>query len=277
MTAGGIAGLPPFAEWGPIGQSFGAGLVSWSGTALGASLVFFTARVHQGFLDVVLGFAGGVMLAASFWSLLHPAIELSADYGPWRWLPASAGILLGIVFLHVTDQVLPRLQLAAPAKEAKGLSSHWRRTTLLILAIALHNIPEGLALGVVFGAIGDGASPVSLAAAVGLMAGIAFHNLPEGMAVALPLRREGLSPLRSFLYGQLSAAVEPLAAVAGAAAALTARAVLPYAMGFAASAMLYVVVREVIPETQLSGHPVAATLGIMLGFTLMMALSVSLG
>jgi ZIP family zinc transporter len=233
--------------------------------------------VYQGLLDVVLGFAGGIMLAPSFWSLLHPAIELSADFGPWRWFPASVGILLGILFLHTTDQVLPRLQISAPSKEAKGLPSHWRRTTLLIVAITLHNIPEGLALGVVFGAIGDGSSPVSLAGALGLMAGIAFHNLPEGMAVALPLRREGLSPLRSFLYGQISAAVEPVAAMVGAAAALTAKALLPYAMGFAASAMLYVVVREVIPETQGSGHPVAATMGIMLGFTLMMAVSVSLG
>jgi ZIP family zinc transporter len=275
-----VTDVPPilsfFADWTPIERAFAAGLVSWSGSALGASIVFFTARVYQRFLDVVLGFAGGVMLAASFWSLLHPAIELSADYGPWRWFPASAGILAGTLFFHIVDEVLPRLQLPAPGKEALGPPSHLRRTTLLILAITLHNIPEGLALGIVFGAVGNDHSPVSLAAAIGLIGGIAFHNLPEGMAVALPLRREGWSSLRSFLFGQLSAAVEPVAAVIGAVAALTTRAVLPYAMGFAASAMLYVVVREVIPETQASGHPVAATMGIMLGFLLMMALSVSL-
>lgn len=200
-----------FADWNPLVQAFAAGFVSWSGSATGALAVFFTQRVEQRLLDVVLGFAGGIMLAASFWSLLHPAIELSADYGPLR-------------------QWLPRLQLAAPDKEAKGLPSRWRRTTLLILAITLHNIPQGLALGIVFAAIGDGPGPVSLAGALGLIVGIAFHNLPEGMAVALPLRREGLSPLRSFFYGQISAAVEPAAAVLGAAAALTAKAVLPYAM-----------------------------------------------
>ncbi|HWP00218.1 MAG TPA: ZIP family metal transporter [Methylococcus sp.] len=265
-----------FADWNPIAQAFAAGFVSWSGSAAGALAVFFTQRVEQRLLDVVLGFAGGIMLAASFWSLLHPAIELSAEYGMWCWFPASMGILAGLLFLHVVDQWLPRLQLAAPDKEAKGLPSRWRRTTLLILAITLHNIPEGLALGVVFAAIGDDPGPVSLAGALGLLVGIASHNLPEGMAVALPLRREGLSPLRSFFYGQLSAAVEPAAAALGAAAALTTKAVLPYAMGFAASAMLYVVVREVIPETQSSGHAVAATMGIMLGFTLMMAVSVSL-
>jgi ZIP family zinc transporter len=271
-----LFGGSEFADWNPIAQALAAGFVSWGGSATGALAVFFTQRIEQRLLDVVLGFAGGIMLAASFWSLLHPSIELSADYGPLRWFPASMGILAGLLFLHMVDQWLPRLQLAAPDKEAKGLPSRWRRTTLLILAIMLHNIPEGLALGVVFGAIGGGSSPVSLAGALGLMVGIAFHNLPEGMAVALPLRREGLSPLRSFLYGQISAAVEPAAAVLGAAAALMAEVVLPYAMGFAASAMLYVVVREVIPETQSSGHPVAATMGIMLGFTLMMAVSVSL-
>jgi ZIP family zinc transporter len=270
------SGGSEFVDWNPLVQALVAGVVSWGGSATGALAVFLTQRVEQRLLDVVLGFAGGIMLAASFWSLLHPAIELSADYGRLRWFPASMGILAGLSFLHVVDQWLPRLQLAAPEKEAKGLPSRWRRTTLLILAITLHNIPEGLALGVVFAAISDGPGPVSLTGALGLMVGIAFHNLPEGMAVALPLRREGLSPLRSFFYGQISAAVEPVAAVLGAAAVLMVKAVLPYAMGFAASAMLYVVVREVIPETQGSGHPVAATMGIMLGFTLMMAVSVSL-
>lgn len=259
-----------------IFYAFAASLILWAMTAAGAGLVFFTQQVSQRLLDILLGFSGGVMLAVGSWSLLQPAIEMSSDYGALRWLPATAGFGLGVVLLHIADLLVPRLQLPAPDLPAKGMATSWRRTTLLLLAVTLHNIPEGLVVGAIFAAVAEGAGHLSMAEAVALMAGMSLHKLPEGLAIALPLRREGLSPQRSFWYGQATASLVPLAAIVGAVAATSSRLILPYFMGFAASAMTYVVVREVIPETQSSGHAVAASASFMLGFLLMMVLDILL-
>lgn len=268
--------LDMFAELSPLLQAFVAGSFTWLVTALGAASVLFWRNPSTRLLDAMLGFAAGVMLAAAFWSLLAPAIELAETSGTPGWLPAAAGVLAGAAFLRVADQLLPHLHPFAPPTAAEGIATHWRRTTLLVLAITLHNIPEGLALGVAFGAaaqLGD----AGLAAAMALALGIALQNFPEGVAVALPLRRSGVSAGRSLWYGQLSAVVEPLAAVLGAAAVLTLTPLLPYALAFAAGAMIYVVIEELIPEAQQSGSNDLATTSALLGFTLMMVLDVALG
>ena len=246
-------------------------------TAAGASVVFFTKSVSRRFLDASLGFTAGVMIAASFWSLLAPSIELSAEMGMICWVAPLVGFLLGGVFLRSMDLVLPHLHLFAAESEAEGVSTHWRRVVLLVLAITLHNIPEGLAVGVAFGAVSVGLGAEGLGAAVALAIGIGLQNLPEGTAVSVPLRGEGLSRLKSFWYGQLSAVVEPIAAVLGAAAVLVMRPLLPYALAFAAGAMIFVVVEEVVPESQRGGNADVATLGAMIGFAVMMALDVALG
>jgi ZIP family zinc transporter len=234
----------------------------------------------QRLLDAMLGFAAGVMIAASFWSLLVPAIEIAGHQGLPGWLPAVVGFLLGGVCLRIADEFLPHLHLGHPRGEAEGLETAWRRTTLLVLAITLHNIPEGLAVGVAFaGAAADMeiATGATLSAAIALAVGIAIQNFPEGVAVAMPLRREGVSAPKSFWYGQLSAAVEPIAAVAGAAAVLFVGSLLPYALAFAAGAMIYVVVEELIPESQQGGHTDLATASTLVGFAVMMVLDVALG
>ena len=227
----------------------------------------------------MLGFAAGVMIAASYWSLLAPAITLAEENGgPPAWVPAVVGFLLGGAFLRGLDLVLPHLHLNMPITESEGLPTAWRRTTLLILAITLHNIPEGLAVGVAFGAAAFGDIPgATLAGAVALAIGIGIQNFPEAMAVSMPLRRAGMSPLRSFWYGQLSGIVEPVAGVLGAVAVLQSRAVLPYALAFAAGAMIFVVVEELIPEAHSEGHADVATFGTMIGFAVMMTLDVALG
>ena len=228
-------------------------------------------------LDMMLGFAGGVMIAASYWSLLAPAIEMSEGMGLPVWFPAASGFLVGGAFLRLIDKILPHLHLWMPIEEAEGLSTTWKRTTLLILAITLHNIPEGLAIGVAFGAIAAGYPSATLGGAVALAIGIGIQNFPEGMAVSVPLRREGISRPKSFWYGQLSAVVEPIAGIVGAAAVILAEPILPYALGFAAGAMIFVVVEEVVPESQTSGNADLATTGVMVGFTVMMVLDVALG
>jgi ZIP family zinc transporter len=261
----------------PVVQALLAGTFTWSLTALGASVVFLARSPSRKFLDTALGFTAGVMIAASFWSLLAPAITLAEGLGYPPWLPAVVGFLLGGGALRLADRLLPHLHLFAPTSSAEGIPTKWRRSVLLVLAITLHNIPEGLAVGVAFGAASLGLESATLGGALALAIGIGLQNCPEGTAVAVPLRGEGLSRRKAFMYGQLSAIVEPLAAVVGAAIVLLARPVLPFALAFAAGAMIFVVVEEVIPESQSGGNTDAATLAAMLGFALMMALDVALG
>ncbi|HAK95875.1 MAG TPA: ZIP family metal transporter [Planctomycetes bacterium] len=269
--------MEAFAELHPVLQALIATCFTWFLTALGASGVFFTTRVNRKLLDVMLGFAAGVMIAASYWSLLAPALEMAAEHSIGAWFPAAVGFLLGAAALRLVDRVLPHLHLEAPIESAEGVKSNWSRSVLLILAITLHNIPEGLAVGVAFGAVAFGLPSATLAGAVALAIGIGLQNFPEGLAVSMPLRREGLSRLRCFWYGQLSAAVEPVAGVIGAAAVLIAQPLLPYALAFAAGAMIFVVVEELVPESQASGNGDLATMGLMVGFTVMMILDVALG
>lgn len=267
-----------FVNLNPIGQAFLATCFTWFVTALGASAVFVFKSVSRKVFDGMLGFAAGVMIAASFWSLLAPAIEMAEQESALpAWLPATAGFLLGGAFLLAADKLLPHLHRGMPTGEAEGIKTSWQRSVLLVLAITLHNIPEGLAVGVAFGAAAAGLSSATLAGAVALALGIGIQNFPEGMAVSIPLRREGMSRLKSFWYGQLSGTVEPIAGVLGAAAVLLIRPILPYALAFAAGAMIYVVVEELIPESQRESHSDVATIGAMLGFAVMMALDVALG
>ncbi len=261
----------------PVSQALVATCFTWSVTAVGASLVFFFKSIERRILDGMLGFAAGVMVAASYWSLLAPAIEMAEKDGGKGWVPALAGFLGGGLFLWAVDKVLPHLHLGFPMNEAEGIKTQWRRSILLVLAITLHNIPEGLAVGVAFGALAYDAPSTSLAGAVALAIGIGLQNFPEGTAVSVPLRREGYGRWKSFWYGQLSGVVEPLAGVVGAVSVLLLRPLLPYALSFAAGAMIYVVVEELIPESQREKHTDVATVGAMLGFALMMTLDVALG
>lgn len=262
----------------PVWQAALAGGFTWTVTALGAGLVFFTRKVHDRLLDFMLGFAAGVMIAASVWSLLIPAIDLSEQLGQTPWLPAAVGFLAGGLFLRAADAVIPHLHPGLSMDRAEGVRGSWRRATLLVSAIALHNIPEGLAVGVAFGAVGaDLQASTGYAGAVALALGIGIQNFPEGIAVAMPLRGQGVSRLKSFWYGQLSAVVEPVFAVIGAAAVLTVRPALPYALAFAAGAMIYVVVEELIPESHQHGNEDLATMGTIGGFLVMMILDVALG
>jgi zinc transporter, ZIP family len=269
-----------FAGLSPVLQAFLATLFTWGMTALGASLVFGTKNVPRKLLDAMLGFAAGVMIAASFWSLLAPAIDLSAEGSLPEWVPPVIGFLAGGVFLRLLDRLLPHLHPGMKMSEAEGIHTSWRRSVLLVSAITLHNIPEGLAVGVTFGAVGlgisEGVPGASLGAAVALAIGIGLQNFPEGTAVAMPLRREGMSRGRSFFYGQLSAVVEPVAGVVGAAAVILARPILPYALAFAAGAMIFVVAEELIPEAK-RGSPDIAAMSLMVGFAVMMTLDVALG
>ncbi len=263
----------------PALAAFLAGLFTWAMTALGAAAVFLARDLPRVFLDAALGFAAGVMIAASFFSLLLPAIELAEAQGMAPWVPAVLGFLLGGAFLRLIDLYLPHLHLFSPPEAAEGVSTGWRKTTLLVIAITLHNLPEGLAVGVAFGAAAlvDPVHSVELiTGATALALGIGLQNLPEGAAVSVPLRREGLGAPRAFFFGQLSGAVEPVAAVIGAVAVGLMQPLLPYALAFAAGAMIYVVVEEIIPEAQSSGNGDVATLGVMLGLALMMALDVGL-
>jgi zinc transporter, ZIP family len=261
----------------PVAQALLATLFTWGVTALGAAVVFTTREVSRQLLDALLGFAGGVMIAACYWSLLAPAIELSRGGALPEWVPAVVGFLMGGVFLRGIDMILPHLHIGFRRDEAEGLKTTWKRAVLLVLAITLHNIPEGLAVGVAFGAAASGLASATVAGAVALAIGIGLQNFPEGIAVAVPLRREGLSPLKSFWYGQISGIVEPIAGVIGAASVLVIRPLLPYALSFAAGAMIFVVVEEVIPESQRGGNTDLATMGTMVGFAVMMLLDVALG
>lgn len=266
-----------FAGLSPIIQALIATLFTWLLTALGAGLVFFFKSINRKVLDAMLGFAAGVMIAASFWSLLAPAIEMAAESNLPAWIPATVGFLMGGAFLWMADRIIPHLHLGFPMDEAEGIHTGWRRSILLVLAITLHNIPEGLAVGVAFGALASDVSSATLAGAVALALGIGIQNFPEGAAVSVPLRREGVSRLKSFWYGQLSGIVEPAAGVLGAMAVIWIKPILPYALAFAAGAMIYVVVEELIPESQLDKNTDVATIGAMGGFAVMMTLDVALG
>ncbi len=264
-----------FKSIDPILAALLATLFTWFLTALGASVVFFFKNMNRMVLDGMLGFTGGVMVAASFWSLLAPAIEMSEGEGFIKVIPAAVGFFLGALFLFGLDKFLPHLHINF--KETEGVKSPWQRTTLLVLAITLHNIPEGLAVGVLFGGVAAGIPEASIAGAVTLAIGIGIQNFPEGIAVSMPLRRMGMSRLKSFMYGQSSAIVEPIAGVVGAVAVTFFTPMLPYALAFAAGAMIFVVVEEVIPETQQDKNTDIATLGFIGGFIVMMMLDVALG
>ncbi len=267
--------LDYFESIDPILAALYATLFTWFLTAFGASFVFFFKNMNRVVLDGMLGFTGGVMVAASFWSLLAPAIEMSGGEGFIKVIPAAVGFALGALFIFGLDKVLPHLHINF--KETEGVKSPWQRTTLLVLAITLHNIPEGLAVGVLFGGVAAGIPEASIAGAVTLAIGIGIQNFPEGIAVSMPLRRMGMSRWKSFMYGQSSALVEPIAGVLGAVAVTFFTPLLPYALAFAAGAMIFVVVEEVIPETQQDKNTDIATLGFIGGFIVMMTLDVALG
>ena len=266
-----------FLDSSPVVQALIATCFTWFMTAAGSAVVFFFKSINRKVLNAMLGFAAGVMIAASFWSLLAPAIEMASEYSLPGWIPAVVGFLLGGAFLWGIDRVLPHLHLGLPIEEAEGISTQWRRSVLLVLAITLHNFAEGLAVGVAFGALGADLPAATLAGAIALGIGIGIQNFPEGAAVSVPLRREGLTRTRAFMYGQASGMVEPIAGVLGAAAVLLMRPILPYALAFAAGAMIYVVVEELIPEAQQGSDTDTSTIGAMIGFALMMALDVALG
>lgn len=268
-------------QFGAIQQALIATVFTWGVTALGASLVFFFKAINKKVLNGMLGFAAGVMIAASFWSLLAPGIILAEELGQVAFITAASGFLLGGGFLYLVDKLLPHLHLGLGTKDTEGIKTNWQRSVLLVLAITLHNIPEGLAVGVAFGAVAAGlGSSASLAGAVALAIGIGLQNFPEGAAVSIPLRREGFSRTKAFIYGQSSGIVEPVAGVLGAFAVIKIQPILPYALAFAAGAMIYVVVEELIPEAQREeggSKTDISTIGAMLGFAVMMILDVALG
>jgi len=264
-------------EYEPVLLALFATLFTWGVTALGSSMVFFFKTINKKVLNSMLGFAAGVMIAASFWSLLKPAIEMAEDSGSVPWVPALVGFLAGGAFLLLIDKILPHLHMGLSTDKAEGIKTSWQRSVLLVLAITLHNIPEGLAVGVAFGALANNPDMGMLAGAVALAIGIGLQNFPEGAAVSIPLRREGFSRLKAFNYGQLSGIVEPIAGVIGAYLVLAITPLLPYALSFAAGAMIFVVIEELIPESQTGNESDLSTIGAMLGFATMMLLDVSLG
>ena len=263
-------------NFSPLTQTLIATAFTWGMTAAGAAAVFAFKDFNAKVFDMMLGFAGGIMISASFWSLLAPAVSLCQGKDIPCWLPAVIGFTLGAAVLRGIDFILPHLHPGLALERAEGKPTRWRRSTLLVLAITLHNIPEGLAIGVVFGVAASGLGLASLSGAVALTIGLGIQNLPEGLAVSMPLRREGMSRLRSFWYGQLSAVVAPRDGVAGVLTVAASKDLMPYALGFAAGAMIYVVIEEVIPESQTGGNSDIATLGTIIGFILMMILDVSL-
>ena len=264
-----------------VQQALLATLFTWGVTALGAGLVFFFKTINKKVLNGMLGFASGVMIAASYWSLLAPAIEMAEELNQVAYITAASGFLAGGGFLYLVDKLLPHLHMGLETGDAEGIKTNWQRSVLLVLAITLHNIPEGLAVGVAFGAVAAGiGSSATLAGAVALAIGIGLQNFPEGAAVSIPLRREGLSRTKAFLYGQASGIVEPIAGVIGAYTVAKIQNLLPFSLAFAAGAMIYVVIEELIPEAQREeggSKTDVATLGSLLGFTVMMILDVALG
>ncbi|MEZ5360225.1 MAG: ZIP family metal transporter [Candidatus Zixiibacteriota bacterium] len=269
--------LGSFSGFHPVIQALFGTLFTWFMTAAGAAGVFLAKEPKQKTMDILLGFASGVMIAASYWSLLAPAIEMSEGKALPAWVPALVGFLLGAACLRLIDLILPHLHIGMKMDDAEGIHTSWRRSVLLVLAITIHNFPEGLAVGVAFGAVAADLPSASLAGAIALAIGIGIQNFPEGLAVSMPLRREKMSRGKAFWYGQLSGVVEPIAGVIGAGLVIIAEPILPYALAFAAGAMIFVVVEELIPESQTRGHSDAATMGAILGFAVMMTLDVALG
>jgi len=264
-------------DYNPVLLALFATLFTWIVTALGSSMVFFFKTLNQKLLNSMLGFAAGVMIAASYWSLLKPAIEISESTGGNAWFPALIGFLSGGAFLLLIDKLLPHLHIGLSVDKAEGLKTSWQRSVLLVLAITLHNIPEGLAVGVAFGALASTPDTGALSGAIVLAFGIGLQNFPEGAAVSVPLRREGFSRVRAFNIGQLSGVVEPVAGVLGASLVAIINPLLPYALAFAAGAMIFVVIEELIPESQTGFETDFSTIGAMLGFATMMVLDVALG
>jgi ZIP family zinc transporter len=266
-----------FTDLSPTIQALLATLFTWGVTALGAGVIFFFREVSRKILNSMLGFAAGVMIAASVWSLLLPALERAADGPLPAWFAVTVGFLVGGLFIEVADHILPHIHQRLRGDRQEGLPTTWRRSILLVLAVTLHNIPEGLAVGVAFGAVGAGGDLASLAGAVALAIGIGIQNFPEGAAISVPLHREGVSKWRSFAYGQASGMVEPVAGILGVLAVSYIQPILPYALAFAAGAMIFVVAEELIPESQMAGSTHLATWGVMAGFAVMMTLDVALG
>ena len=269
-----------FLDLHPVWQAFIAGTWCWITTSIGAAVIFMKKEVSRKFLDASLGFAAGVMIAATIWSLLEPSMEMAESLGLIKWIPATTGFIIGALTIRLADAYVPHLHLGLPEEEAEGVQTKWRRATLLVMAITLHNIPEGLAVGVLFGAAASGVDPTgtaTVAAATALAIGISIQNLPEGMAVSMPLRGEGVSRWKSFNYGQLSGIVNAPSAVIGALAVIIIQPVLPYALGFAAGAMIFVVIEELIPTSQRAGNTDLATMGTVIGFCVMMVLDITLG
>ena len=260
----------------PVVQALFATLFTWGVTALGASLVFIFKNINRKVLNGMLGFASGVMIAASYWSLLAPAIAMAEQTSTPAWIPAAVGFLSGGAFLFAVDKILPHLRISQPIEQAEGLKTSWQRSILLVMAITLHNIPEGLAVGVAFGAAAANFPSASLAGAIALAIGIGIQNFPEGASVSIPLRRDGFSRTKSFIYGQASGIVEPISGVLGALLVMHMKPFLPYALSFAAGAMIYVVVEELIPESQQGSKTDIPTIGAMLGFVIMMVLDIAL-
>ncbi len=267
-----------FLELNPVMQAFLATLFTWGVTAAGAALVFLKKTINQKLLDAMLGFAAGVMIAASFWSLLNPGIDMAEQMGQTPWLTAVIGFMGGGIFMRLTDRFLPHLHPGLRMDQSEGIKTSWQRSTLLVLAITLHNIPEGLAIGVAFGAVAADLPSATIGGAIALAIGIGIQNFPEGTAVSMPLRREGMSQKKSFLMGQASGMVEPIAGVIGALFVLMMQPILPYALCFAAGAMIFVVVEELIPESQrIQANIDLVTMATMSGFSVMMLLDVALG
>lgn len=264
-------------QYHPVLLAFGATIFTWFVTAAGASLVFFFKTINIRVLNFMLGFAAGVMIAASFWSLLAPAIEISEQKGMTPWLPALTGFLVGAGFIFLIDKLLPHVHPRLKTEQSEGIKTSWNRSVLLILAITLHNIPEGLAVGVAFGALMNNPDIALLGPAVALAIGIGLQNFPEGAAVSIPLRREGFSRRKAFFYGQMSGIVEPIAGVTGALLVVYVEPILPFALAFAAGAMMFVVVEEIIPESQHGTGSDLSTIGAIIGFSVMMVLDVALG
>jgi ZIP family zinc transporter len=264
-------------DYNPILLALVATLFTWGMTALGAAMVFFFKTINKKILNSMLGFAAGVMIAASFWSLLNPAIEMAENQGKTPWVPALVGFLVGGAVLLLIDKLLPHLHMSLSTDKAEGIKTTWQRSVLLIMAITLHNIPEGLAVGIAFGALASNPDVGAVAGATALAIGIGLQNFPEGAAVSIPLRREGFTRFKAFNYGQLTGIVEPISGVIGAYLVLVVTPLLPYALAFAAGAMIFVVVEEIIPEAQTGNETDLSTIGALLGFSTMMILDVSLG
>ncbi len=256
----------------PVGALIGTGF-TYLVTLIGAAMVFFFRDVNRKVMDLCLGFGAGVMLAASFWSLLSPAIELSLELGKSGWVTPAIGFILGGVFVMISDIILTKVTAKKFSESEKSAS--FKRSILLVLAVTIHNIPEGLSVGVAFGSVGAGIESASVTSAMMIALGIGLQNLPEGACVALPLKREGYSVGKSFFYGQLSGMVEPLAGILGVLLAISMRELLPFLLSFSAGAMVAVVASELIPESAMNSKRLC-TIGVIAGFVVMMILDVAL-